>query len=231
MAVLMAMRQFKFQGTFRQRRIYWVTDSENVVRFLEKGSRKKEIQKMVFEIANILQELQISVQMVHLRREDPRIQVVDEASKAKDTDNWSVDELSFAELNDQLQFDTDLFADCYNKRVERFCSLYFVPGTFAVDAFSVSWADLGMLWICPPISLLPQIHFRISNSKCRGVIIFPLWFTSSYLGFFFEKGTVPKPPYQLIKKWRPYVIQNENATNTALFGAVPFEFVALFFNK
>jgi len=77
---------------------------------------------------------------------------------------------------------------------------------------------------------LIRCHRRITSCECKGVLIMPMWHTSSYLNFFMENDEKPKMPFVLIKKWHPYILQNEGATNTALFGFTPFWFVALGFN-
>jgi hypothetical protein len=125
--------------------------------------------------------------------------------------------------------DTDVFSDGFNAKLLKFCTLYYHPNSLAVDAFSADWSALGCLWLCPPVSLLIKTAKRIRSSKCEGVIVFPVWKTSTFYNFFFEEG-VPKPPFQLIKLWHPYIFQNENARKTPLFGQVPFEFAAFYFN-
>lgn len=67
------------------------------------------------------------------------------------------------------------------------------------------------------------------ESQVERVLIFPLWKTASYYNIFF-KNESPKQPFILIETWSPYIVQNENARNTALFGQVPFSFVALYFD-
>jgi len=229
LAVLMTIRQAEIDHTLNNSFIYWCTDSENAVRALTKGSRTPEIQKIVFEIALRIKKLNLKIEPVYLRREDPRIQVADAGSKSTDTDNWSIDESSFQELHEIFNFEYDLFADSFNKKCEKFCSLYYHEEAMAVDAFSISWEHKGNLWLTPPVKCLISCYHRITKSKCKGVIIMPLWFTSSYLSYFLDGEERPKPPFTLVKKWRPYIIQNEGATNTALFGYTPFFFVALGF--
>jgi hypothetical protein len=80
-----------------------MTDSENVCAFLSKGSPKPAIQKLVFECNLILHDLECSLEPIHLLRSDPRIQLVDSASKTKDTDNWSIDYASFKEFDNDFQ--------------------------------------------------------------------------------------------------------------------------------
>ena len=232
LGLVFTLRQWKVQGTLKKANIYWVTDSENMVSFVKKGSRKPQIQELVFEVAQLASELEIRIEPIHVLRQDPRIEKADEGSKVLDTDNWSLDAWSFKTIEDQYgeAFDTDLFADCNNKRTERFFSLFYSEGTSGIDAFAQDWSRLGALWICPPISQLIKIHRRIIVTKCKGALVMPVWETSTYLSCFMNKLKDPEGPYELMMTWHPYIIQNENARNTALFGKVPFKFVALKFD-
>ena len=62
--------------------VYWLSDSENLVGFLSKGSRRPEIQSLVLEILANARKLQLTIIPIHLRREDPRIQIADAGSKS-----------------------------------------------------------------------------------------------------------------------------------------------------
>lgn len=208
--------------------VMWATDSTNLVAFLHKGSGKKRIQTLVFDILKWSAEVQCVINPIHLFREDERIQEVDFLSKRPDTDNWSIDMLSFNELNDQFHFTIDLFADNKNRRVETFVSRFYHPDARAVDAFSVEWT--GMLWICPPTSLLVRIIRRIKTSICQGVLVMPNWPASDFFCEIFCNEKIAQP-FQLIKEFRPFVYQNEEACNTPLKGLTNFSFFAIYFNS
>jgi len=229
LAVLKTLQQFQQKGE-GQKNINWVTGSEVMGQVLKKGSHRPVLQKLVFDIAKLAHKLQIRLEPIHLKREDPRIQLADEQSKLKDTDNWSIDEGSFQWLNQQFQFTFDLFADRLNRRTFGYFSLYYEEQSQGVDAFSKSWTDLGTLWVCPPVSELLRVHQRIKSSSCRGVLIFPNWQTSSFIHKFADGDGRAKEPYRMIQEWHPYVYQNEGASNTALFGFTNFPFITLAFN-
>lgn len=229
LAVLRTLEQFKLKGTVRKN-IYWITDSEVMSQVLKKGSHRQILQGIVFKIAKLCHKLQIRIEPIHLRRHDPRIQLADDLSKQKDTDNWSLDENSFQELNEQFEFDFDLFADKVNRKTVKFFSLYFDTDSSGVDAFSMGWDNVGIIWACPPVGELLRVHQRIISSKCRGVLIMPKWKTSSYIHAFLGPDEVVKSPYKLVKEWYPFVVQNEGAVNTALVGFTNFPFLALTFN-
>jgi len=230
LAILMTLKQAERTNNFNKKYLYWCTDSENAARAIAKGSRTPAVQEIAFQIALLCKRMNLKIEPIHLKREDPRIQLADEGSKSLDTDNWSIDQSSFQELNDICKFDYDMFADFFNRKCEKFCSLYYHEETRGVDAFSISWEGKGNLWICPPVKELIKCYMRITSCKCRGVLVMPIWYTSSYLSFFLDGEGAAKAPFSVLKKWWPYIIQNEGATNSALFGRTPFQFVALMFD-
>jgi len=199
-----------------------------LVSFLNKGSPKPHIQEKVFEIYKLCVKLDCSIEPLHLLRTDERIQQVDHLSKIKDTDNWSIDAFSFEKLKSEFQLNTDVFADAKNARLKRFISKFYEQGTYAVDAFAVEWP--GTSWVCPPTKLLVRTAKRIRNSKCKGVILVPMWPASSFYNEFFGQDEITKHPFQLVRFIQPYIFQNENATCTALFGVTKFKFAVLYFD-
>jgi hypothetical protein len=229
LAVWFALNQWKTTGSLKNKNVYWLTDSENVVSFIRKGSCKPEVQELLFKITQLAFELGIHIEPIHLLRTDPRIIEADEHSKVLDSDNWSVDHHSFEIFREQYPLETDMFADEHNARLEKFCSLYYSAKALAVDAFSTNWKEMGFMWLCPPVSLLIKIHQRICISECEGLLIMPLWKSSSFYNLYFDATESAKHPFQVIYKWHPYIFQNENARKTALFGDVPFMFGALTF--
>jgi hypothetical protein len=229
LSIAFTVKQWQIQGKSGFN-VYWITDSENVVSFIKKGSRKPEIQAILFELVELTHQMRINVEPIHLKREDPRIQLADEGTRQLDSDNWSIDYLSFKWFQDRFQLDIDMFADNLNKKLPRFCSLYYADGTEGVDAFASCWKHKGNLWLCPPVSLLVRVANRIRSTECKGILILPVWKTASYFSLFFGDNLTPRHPFHLITLWHPYVIQNEEARKTPLFGNVPFKFAALSFN-
>lgn len=210
--------------------VYWATDSMSAAICVAKGSKSATTQQLVFEITQLCMEIGVTVVPLHLKREDPRIVQADEGSKTPDSDNWSIDEVSFNKLHAIFHFDFDLFASQDNARVPRFCSLYYQPLAEAVEAWSIPWGSLGMLWVCPPVSELIMFHHRLLKTKCKGVLCMPLWSTASFYPFYFDNTGTPRPPFMFIWKWSPYIVQNEGARHTPLFGHTNFPFVALYFD-
>lgn len=231
LALLWTVKHWEMQG-LRKQRVYWITDSENVVNFIKKGSRRPHVQRIIFELARLVAKAGMDIEPIHLLRSDPRIEVADTGSKRIDSDNWSVDAWSFQKIESLLGeiFNTDLFADHLNARVDRFYSLFYDEKTSGIDAFAQNWNEAGNCWISPPVGLLIETHRKILNSKCKGVVVLPIWESATFFPFFFKSPDQSHFPYSILMIWRPYIVQNEDARNTALFGSVPFQFAALKFD-
>ncbi len=228
LAVHKLLQQCVVDRSLERTHVLWVTDSENLVVFLEKGSGKKSIQLLAFDILKWCVDLQCTIHPIHLYRTDERIRQVDYLSKNPDSDDWSVDQHTFAGFHEDFHFEVDLFASFNNKKVPLFASKYYHPESLGVDAFSLDWHF--MAWVCPPVSLLLRVITRIRNSRCQGLLIVPNWPASDFYWELFEEGHA-RPPFRFVSEFRPYIFQNEGAKNTALFGITPFTFYALYFHN
>ncbi len=226
LAVQRALHLFIFEGAIKSRLIYWFTDSTNVVSFLEKGSSKRHVQKIVLDIAVSLAKLGSWIQPIHLYRDDERVAGVDLVSKEVDSDDWSLDVTSFNKLNQRFDFKIDMFASVANKRLDKFVTKIFERGCSGVDAFAQLWIH-GM-WMCPPVSLLPRIANELRYRKnCGGILIIPDWPTATFYGKFFRNGET-RYPFTLAEKINPYIYQNQGAVG-ALCGKITFQLCVLQF--
>jgi hypothetical protein len=107
--------------------IYWLTDSENLVRFLTKESGKIYIQREIFSVMTICQQLKIRIIPIHLMRDDPRIQIADQGSKISDTDDWSIDDETFQRLNHHYQFTINFICIKQKHKVYKLLFKFFLP--------------------------------------------------------------------------------------------------------
>jgi hypothetical protein len=219
------------QGPFEQgTTIYWLSDSENMVGLLRKGSLKAHIQVLVLEVLALATQLKVSLVPIHLLRDDPRIMVADAGSKSCDSDDWSIDEVSFQELQEpQNPFTVDLFADKANARLEKFYSNYFVPQSAGVDALIQDWSG-EKCWICPPVKLIIQSVEKIKRLRCSGCLEVTEWKTANFWPFLFDCSAEVREPFKFAKKFHPYVTQNSGA-RSALRGRPKFDMLAIYFNN
>lgn len=210
--------------------VYWLTDSQNMVVFLTKGSGKSHIQKEVFRIMILCKRLNIKIIPIHLLREDPRIKIADDGSKTTDTDDWQVDNETFQKINQKYNFTLDLFASNRNTKCRKFYSNFYCLGTFGIDAFSHSWND-EVAWICPPIREVTRIVKRLKTSKVTGVLFVPEWKTADYWVEIFDADGKLLWPFNHVETCRPFIIQGTHDYRSPFVGRVKFNFLQVGFNS
>ena len=64
-------------------------------------------------------------------------------------------------------------------KTAKFVSWHPQPGAVAVDAFSLSWANMNC-YAFPPFSLLPRVLAKIRHDKAVVLLIAPVWPTQSW---------------------------------------------------
>ena len=212
--------------------VVWYTDSTNLVSFWEKGSSKPLIQLDIVETLLYCKDRAIQLHVLHLPREDPRIQAADVGSRSFDKDDWGVDSASFAVLQSRFLpggFTVDLFASPSNARVDRFFSCYAFPGSSATDAFSVDWSN-EVVFVCPPIGkLIPAWKKICSSTSLSGVIIFPMWKSATFWPIFFPDGSHSVWPAVSVQPFNPFVNLGQFYAGV-MNGRNNYLFVAIFFN-
>jgi len=232
LAVAKTMEYYEQTGTFTTKatNIYWLTDSQNLVTFLTKGSGKRHIQKDVFQIMIRCKRLNTRITPIHLLRDDPRIKIADDGSKTTDTDNWQVDDQTFQRNRTKFKFTIDLFASNRNSKCQRFYSNFFYPGTSGIDAFSHSWDD-EVAWICPPIQEIIRIVRRLKTSRTTGILFVPKWKTADYWVEIFNNEGRLLWPFNYMETCRPFIIQGTYNPHSPFAGKTKFEFLQLCFDS
>ena len=173
--------------TGRSTSVFWLTNLENVVTFLTKGSPKKPIQETVLEIFKRAHALHLDIIPIHIKQSDFRIEIADFGSRYYDPDDWSCDTSSFEELTKYWKVSIDLFGHYSNAQVSRFYSFGLSPHTTGVDAFAFSW-DQETAWCCPPISLVIPAVRKIASSLMQAILIVPAWRSAQFWPFLFPDG-------------------------------------------
>jgi hypothetical protein len=210
--------------------LYWLTDSENLVTFLRKGSKKRDIQAQLLAVLEKARALNAKIEPIHLRREDPRIQLADGGSKIPDSDDWSIDEASFQKLNTKYgPFTIDLFAADNNAKVKNFYSECFSKSSKGVNAFCHSW-DGEKAWVCPPVKCIISAVGKIEKTKGSGVLLIPKWPTARFWPIIFPDGINAKAVFKEVEEIRPWLKQNQEA-RSVLSGRTKFTFIALFYKS
>ena len=90
-------------------------------------------------------------------------------------DDWQISGSFFRILNTRWgPFSIDLFANFYNRKCERFYSLFYTPESQGVDALAFSWRGENALMV-PPIPLIPRVLGHARRCRCEGVLVAPVW--------------------------------------------------------
>ena len=103
--------------------------------------------------------------------------VADKMSREFDVNTeWSLSSTIFQTIKSKFQFspEIDLFASRLNYKVDKYVSWLPDPGAVAVDAFSISWADIK-IYAYPPFSLVGMVMNKILRDSARGIMIIPVW--------------------------------------------------------
>ena len=122
----------------------------------------------------------------------------DDISHIIDFDDWYTTQWFFAHLDHIWGPHTvDRFANASNAHFPRFNSRFRVPGTEAVDAFSVSWTADNNNWLVPPIHCIIRV---IQHLVCSafGTLVVPYWPSNAFWPFLFASSL----------DYQPYVVDS-----------------------
>lgn len=155
------------------------TDNLSAVSIIQKGSQRPHLQKLAIEIFQICTKHDVSLHPVWIPREQNLY--ADSLSKLTDTDDWSIDDESFAFICQELGYpDFDRFADDANCKVAVFNSRFHCPNSHAVNAFSQDWSRARLNWICPPVKLICASLHHARFCRAKGIFLVPQWPASHF---------------------------------------------------
>ena len=164
--------------------IYWFTDSQNLLFFLKKGSRKWRIQEKVLDIKMYEQKNNISFIPVWVPREDDFLVLADAGSKLNlSTDEWTISNRDFAFVVQyfQLKPSVDCFATAENKKCDKFFSKIPQKSVTGIDFFAQKLISSEVYWACPPASLVLDVFKHIRSFENVTVLLFlPVWKASNF---------------------------------------------------
>ena len=162
------------------------TDNFSASRILAVGSSKSHLQRLAIDIFRIC--LRNNVRLIPQWVPRELNSIADHYSKLSDTDNWSIDNHSFATLNRKYgPYSIDRFADNLNTKLNRFNSKYFCPGTSGVNAFTEDWTEENN-WICPPVYLLGSVFRHLRRCHARATVILPVWQSAYFWPLLYPDG-------------------------------------------
>ena len=68
----------------------------------------------------------------------------------------------------------DCFASLKTRQLPRYCSRWWNPGCFAVDAFTVDWSQ-ERVWLVPPVHIIARVIDMLLSYECHGTLVVPEW--------------------------------------------------------
>lgn len=191
-ALLETLRSFVSQLSGRDVRA--VTDNLALAWLWLRGSKKEQLNVLIKSIWAFSHQHGIRLAVQWVPREANTL--ADYISKFYDGDDWKLHPRFFQRLDLAWGPHTvDRFATYKNNHCARFNSLYFCPGTEAIDAFTQHWA-LENNWINPPFGQIGRVLLHMSYCGAVGTLICPVW---------------PKRPWWPLlcpapNQWAPFVV-------------------------
>ena len=159
-------------------RVRWFSDNQNVVRILQVGSRRPQLQEVAMKIFSLTIHCQIRLEPEWVPREQN--EQADYLSRIIDLNDWLLNPEIFAQLDAQWGPHTiDRFASYENSQLPRFNSCCWNPGSEAVDAFTTDWSGENNWW-CPPIALIPRVIRHAQTCSACGTLIVPCWLSAPF---------------------------------------------------
>ena len=215
-------------------KIYWIVDSQNVYSWLTQGSRKANIQADIVQFFLRLAKMKLVIEPILVPREHQAIVQADLAGKFRDTDGWSIDDLSFKSIQQVggEVFTCDVFAHSSNNRCIKFYSLLPSWGTAGINAFSMDWSK-DYNFICPPVKEIIYVIRHIQSNPCRGVLVVPTFQGFSYWNFLRDSKENLIPIIKKTFTFCPDLYGGciEKSSFNGPFQYHNITFVALFFNS
>ena len=169
--------------------VNFLIDNKSAVSIIQNGSMKEDCHLLALRIHESCSKAGISLNVQWIPREENKD--ADSLSRLPDqldTDDWGISEQFFNIICSRWgPITLDCFANFYNKKVERFYSLFHTPGSAGVNAFMFDWSGENCLLV-PPVSVAGRVLNHLYTCKAKGVLVLPLWPSAFYwpmlTGFF-----------------------------------------------
>lgn len=174
-----------FAQLLSNKTVKWFTDNQAVKFIVESGSMKLHLHKLAVDIFNCSKKFNVALDVEWIPR--TQNEKADYMSKIIDFEDWKIKQAYFDHVATRWgQCTIDCFANSENRKVSRFYSKWYNPGTLGVDCFSFSWAG-EFCWLVPPISLIPRAIKHVLFCKCSAVLVVPVWPSSVFWPFLLSR--------------------------------------------
>ena len=184
-----------FKDSVRGKCVKWHSDSQGAVRVVEIGSPSTELHSIALDIFYFCRTYNITLIPQWVPRELNAC--ADAISHIVDFDDLYTTPEFFTHL-DRLwgPHTVDRFANAANAHLPRFNSRFRVPGTEAVDAFSISWYGENN-WLVHPVHCITRVVQHLLVCGAVGTLIVPYWPSNVFWPFLFANAT----------QFQPYVLE------------------------
>ncbi|KAA6356862.1 MAG: hypothetical protein EZS28_047611, partial [Streblomastix strix] len=174
-AVIMSLRSFTLEiQTNETQCLNQLTDNTTVMYSLKKWKARKPLLHLVRIIAQICEEIKISLIVSHI----PGLSntQADSLSRLTWSRDYMLDPVTLQETLNTLKFlpTLDCFANRTNKQLKRYCSVSSDDNAIKVNAYTMNWGQEPVL-IHPPINQIPKDQVSIIDNKCvEGIELGPI---------------------------------------------------------
>ena len=183
-------------------------------------SEKLDCHSLALAIHDICKEKAIVLKTQWIPREENK--EADQLSRIPeqiDTDDWGLSSAFFSLLDSRWgPFTVDCFANYYNKKVDKFYSLFATPGSAGVDAFAFDWRNECCLLV-PPVALVGRVLNHLLTCQAKGVLVVPHW-TSAFFWPMLLKSFNKFIIQWIVVKGNKVLVQGRN--RNSLLGAAHF---------
>ena len=146
---------------------------------------------MCKEIILSLRKFYISLVPVWKSRSEKIIQFADMGSKDFPKNDFSLDPISLSLVKNVFgNFSFDAFASAPTAICDKLYSQFSTCGSSGVNFFHHTLSVEEHYFIFPPLYLAINTIKHLALYKAKGVIIVPIWPTSSWLNFFSPDGNI-----------------------------------------
>ena len=159
---------------------YWV-DNRSAVSIVENGSMKMDCHLLALAIHDVCKRKGISLNVQWIPREENKeADRLSRIANELDTDDWGLTSEFFGILNERWgPFTVDCFANYYNRKVDKFYSMFSTPLTAGTNAFMFNWSGENCLLV-PPVSVVGRVLNHLRSCEARGVLVVPLWYSACF---------------------------------------------------
>ena len=171
-AIRLALLRWRPQWTNQTVRVYW--DYSTAVAYIRKqgGTHSQPLFQKTLELFNLLDQFMITLIPTHLPgARNVNADALSRLNQPSPTE-WRLPTETLNRLF--CAFGTpliDMYATAENKVTPVFVSPYPDDRAWAVDALSLSWDDLGLIYAFPPAPIVPKTIQKIQKSRGTTVIL------------------------------------------------------------